>query len=259
MHFSLKFKSLRFSIVTLLVLFSPALIFAQEAADPSTNVDFQSGALWVKLAPRSDSAIVSFINVSIPFHSTQDTRINKFLNKYGYIPQRPIQVGAQLELAVVPFRSQMMYGISGEVIVSRQSVASADFSVSAFRRFFETKNFSAFAGLAVGGHLDRVVLNGNLPPSFDSLANQYDKVLSLHRKGLIIEPETKFFWYPLQRKNTELGIFCTAGYDLDLNTKWRLGYYDPNNPTFRRLKTSTGIQSVRGVGWILIPGISVGF
>jgi hypothetical protein len=250
---------LKFSFVILLLLFSPALIFAQQAADASSNIDFQNQTRWAKHSYRADSAIVSVINASVPFHSTQDTRINKFLNKYGYIPQRPIQVGAQLELAVIPFRSQMMYGISGEVIVSRQSVASADFSVSAFRRFFETKNFSAFAGLALGGHLDRIVLNGNLPPSFDSLANQYDKVLSLHRKGLIIEPATKLFWYPFQKRNAEFGIFCTAGYDLDLNTRWRLGYYDPNNPTFRKLKTSTGIQSVRGAGWILIPGLSVGF
>jgi hypothetical protein len=159
----------------------------------------------------------------------------------------------------MPFKSKMILFINGSTIISRQDVITADFELGAYRRLLETKKLWVIAGISSGGQFDRVVLNGRLPPAFDSLATQYGRTLSLHRTGFIAEPGVKVFWYPIQNRRSQFGIFASAVYDVNFNGRWRLGYYSPNSNTFKNLKTKTDIGSLHEFGFGLSAGISICF
>jgi hypothetical protein len=239
-------------------IFSPAILFSQINSDSST---VYSSAPAHILRIKGDSAFSILFNTSTAFYTSKDSRINNFLDKYGYMAPQNIPVGIRFELAVVPSQSKMMYSINAATIVSKQDIVTADFSLGAYHRFFETKNFRVLAGMALGAHYDRIVLSGNLPPSFDSLAQQYDRTLSLHRAGLIVEPAAKIFWYPLQTKNFQLGLFAGIGYDVDFNSRWKLGYYNQNGSftTFKKIKKPTNVRTKYEYGWVLSAGLSACF
>ncbi len=114
------------------------------------------------------------------------------------------------------------------------------------------------AGLSVGEHFDRVVLNGKLPSFPDSLSQAYHTTLSLRRTGLVIEPATKFFWYPFQKKKMRMGIFGGIYYDLDFNSRWRVGYYPHNSGPFKNLRKPTSIRTSQESGWVYSLGLSIG-
>jgi hypothetical protein len=215
-----------------------------------------------KSTNQRDSSYSLLVNLGPVFYTTRDSRINSFLEKYGYMPQQNVQTAARLDLSVVPFESKMMYSINAATVVSQQSIVTANFSLGASRRFFESKHFWFLAGLALGAHFDRVVLNGNLPPQYDSIAKIYHETLSLHRSGFMVEPMTKAAWYPLQWPRFQLGLIGGVGYDLDFNSKWRLGYYDANGTytSFHDIKGSTtDVHSHQEFGWALNAAISACF
>ncbi|HLK30323.1 MAG TPA: hypothetical protein VKT28_17205 [Puia sp.] len=208
-----------------------------------------------------DSTFSLVFNASTVFYTAQDSRINNFLEKYHYNSPQQVPMGIRLELAVVPAESKMMYAINAATVVSRQSIVTGDFSLGAYRRFLESKNFWVLGGLALGVHYDRIVLNGNLPPSFDSIANVYDRTLSLHRAGFIAEPAVKFFWYPVQWQKFQLGLYAGAAYDFDFNSQWKLGYYNKGGTytTFHRIHQSTNVKTHHEYGWAFTAGLSACF
>lgn len=243
----------------ILALFlSPAALFSQLKTDTATR-DNRSVNASLRHRYHADSAFSFMFNPSTVFYTARDSRINKFLTKYGYIPPQEIPVGIGFEVSGMPFGSKMMYSLNAASVLSRQAISTADFSLAAYRFIAETKNIWVVAGMALGMHFDRIVLNGQLPPSYDSLEAQYNSTLSLHRSGLIVEPGTKIFWYPWQRKKIQLGLFAAIAYDLDFNSRWRLGYYPENRGTFKRIKRPTDVGTVHEFGWVFNTGLSLCF
>ncbi len=220
----------------------PAIVFSQE-----------------KKADHADSSYVVMFNISSLFFGPMDMKINKFLSSYGYVQQASIPVGLRLDLAVMPIGHKMIYSINGGTIVSRQDIKTADLSIGVYRRFFQTNHIWLVGGLSVGGHFDRIVLNGRLPPSLDSLSKKYNATLSLHRSGLIAEPAVKIFWFPLKTKRYQMGINAGVNYDLDFNSHWRVGYYPKSGHLFKNLRKQTSVSTVHEYGWVLSTGISVCF
>src|SRR5579862_4575112 len=209
--------------------------------------------------PLKDSSAISsyslMFNVSTVFYTAEDTRINSFLTKYNYTKPQDVPVGLRFEIALMPSGGKMIYSINAGTVISNQDIVTADISLGAYRRLIETKHFWIVAGLSFGEHFDRIVLNGELPPSFDSLAKKYNTTLSLHRDGIIIEPATKFFWYPFKTKKTQLGLFTGVYYDFDFNSRWRVGYYPENSMTFKNLRKPTNVATVHEFGWVFSSGL----
>lgn len=115
------------------------------------------------------------------------------------------------------------------------------------------------SGVAIGEHFDRIVLNGALPPNLDSLAIKYNTTLSLHRTGFMVEPAVKFFWYPLQAKKIRVGLFTGIYYNMDFNSRWRVGYYPHNGNTFKNLRKPTQVSTIEEFGWSFSTGLSISF
>ncbi|MDR3713154.1 MAG: hypothetical protein P4L51_10095 [Puia sp.] len=210
---------------------------------------------------QEDSTFSILFNISTVFYTARDERIDNFLTKYGYIPQQKVPVGINLELAAIPFNSKMTYSLSASTIISRQDVISSIFKLAAYRRFFEREHFWISAGAGLGTHGSRIILNGRLPPSFDSLAHLYNKELALRRTGFVMEPAVRFFWYPLQTSRFQLGIFGNVAYDFSFNRGWKVGYYNQGGQfsTFKGISKNTNVQSHHEFGWAFSDGLSFCF
>ncbi|MBS1918493.1 MAG: hypothetical protein JST87_19675 [Bacteroidetes bacterium] len=243
-----------FAMLTALLLLS-VLVFAQ----PNNDSLYRSSNSLHKY--EDDSTFSVLFNISTVFTTAKDPKINNFLTKYGYHPPQNIPVGINLEIATIPFNSKMMYSLQGGTIISTQDIVSAHFTLGAYRRFVERKHFWFLAGLGLGTHGDRVVLDGNMPESFDSLAKAYNKLLSLHRTGFLVEPAARFFWNPIQTKKIQLGLFAGTAYDFGFNTKWKLGYFKENGQftSFKRIRNTTNVQTQKEFGWAFTDGISFCF
>ena len=206
-----------------------------------------------------DSPYFLMFNFSTVFYTAKDLRINNFLTKYNYTKPQDVPVGLRFEIAAMPSGGKMVYSINAGTIISNQDIVTADISLGAYRKFLETRHFWILGGLSIGEHFDRVVLNGELPPSFDSLSKKYNTTLSLHRDGVIIEPATKFFWYPFRTKKTQMGLFTGIYYDFDFNSHWRVGYYPENSMTFKNLRKPTSVATIHEFGWVFSSGLSICF
>ena len=246
------------SALLIIFLALPVILFSQ-------TVDNEFSSSTKKSAPprlyQDDSTFSILFNASNVFYTAKDPKFNNFLNKYGYRAPQNVQVGINLELAAVPFSTKMMYSLSAGTIISRQDIVTSNFTLGAYRRLLEKKQFWLLAGLGLGKHGDRIALNGNAPPNIDSLSQQYNRILSLHRTGFLIEPAVRFFWYPIQTKKFQLGLFANAAYDFAFNTRWKLGYYNQNGQftSFKKIGKPTNVQTEHELGWAFSDGISFCF
>jgi hypothetical protein len=242
------------------LVFLPATLFSQVKKD-SSSANYPA----TRPFPRKyaeDSTFSLLANISTVFYTAKDPKIDNFLVKYKYKAPPNIPVGVNLELAAVPFESKMTFTLSASTIVSDQSIVTSEFKIGAFRRFFEREHFWISAGLALGTHGSRIILNDSLPPHFDSLANQYGRQLALRSTGFVVEPAVRFFWYPLQTRRFQLGIFANPAYDFSFNTRWKLGYYIDNghSSTFKDISKNSDVQNSRQqFGWALGDGLSFCF
>ncbi len=227
----------------LAIILTPAILCAQGSAD-TTKV-------------RSPFSFM--FNISTVYYTAQDKKINNFLAKYGYVQPQQIPIGLRFELAGMPVGGKMVYSLNAGTIISRQDIVTADLSLGAYYRIFESKKIWLLTGVAVGEHFDRIVLNGNQPPAFDSLSKKYNATLSLHQTGLIVEPALKIFWYLLQTKKIQLGAYMGIYYDFDFNSRWRIGYYPDNENSFKNLRKPTDVSTVHEFGWVFSSGISLCF
>ncbi len=120
----------------------------------------------------------------------------------------------------------------------------------------KTNHFMLFLGSSLGYHADIITLNGNLPPAYEDLSVKYNTPLALRRSGLSIDPMMRLFWYPIRMGSVlQIGITGGAGYAVDQNSKWRLGYYSDEhgkydhfkklstNPTTSKKSPNTGSSS----------------
>jgi hypothetical protein len=246
-------------LLILVLVLSPAILFSQVNTDTAAVRNLNQDPRPVKNEYRADSTFYFLFNISTTFNDVQDQRINKFLSKYGYTPPQNIPRGLRFELAGIPKGDKMIYSINASTIISQQDIITADLSLGAYFRFYKTKKVWLLAGLAIGEHFDRIFLNGNMPPLFDSLAKKYGNSLSLHRNGLIVEPATKIFWYPVQTKKFQVGLFTGIYYDFDFNSRWRIGYYPKNNSTFKNLRKPTKVSTIHEFSWVFSTGLSIAF
>jgi len=243
----------------LVIILLPAILFAQNKADTVPNHENRNGPELKKHDDLAGHAFVFMFNASAVFYTSTDPRINNFLNKYGYTAQQKIPVGLRIEMAGIPFGGKMIYSLNAGTIVSKQDISTADVLLGIYRRFFETKKLWILAGVALGEHFDRIVLTGNMPPSLDSLAKKYNTTLSLRRNGFITEPAIKIFWYPLISKKFQLGLYTGIYYDLDFNSRWRVGYDPHNDNSFKNLRRPTNVSTEEEFGWVFSSGISICF
>jgi hypothetical protein len=254
----------RFSLVMALLIL-PAALFSQagqvsQAGQDTSSLDNRKTSHPVRKY-QVDSTFSVLFNISNVFYTAKDSRIDNFLVKYGYIPPQNIPVGINLELAATPFNSKMTYSLSASTIVSRQDVISSFFKLAAYRRFFERKHFSIAGGVGIGTHGSRVILDGNMPPAFDSIANRYNKELVLRRTGFVVEPAARFLWYPLQTPRFQLGLFANTAYDFSFNRGWKIGYYKQGGEfsTFKGIGKTDDVLSHKEFGWALSDGLSFCF
>jgi hypothetical protein len=75
----------------------------------------------------------------------------------------------------------------------------------------------------------------------------------------MVEPAVKFFWYPLQAKKIRVGLYTGIYYNLDFNSRWRVGYYPHNGNTFKNLKKPTQVSTIEEFGWSFSTGLSLSF
>ncbi len=249
-----------FRCLLLMFVYWPAIVFSQDSSAQRHAFPREESHLPLNKFPE-DSTFAILFNISDQFYTANDPKINRFLSKYGYAKPQAIPVGINIELAAVPQNSKMLYSLNASTVVSKQDIAESYFIAGFFRKLIDKSSFWVLAGSGIGTHGSRIVLNGNLPPSFDSLANQYHRLLSLRRRGLLIEPALRLYWYPLQLHKLQLGIFAHAGYDFSFNTPWRLGYFSQNGQftSFNRIRKSSNVQTVQEYGWVLSNGLSFCF
>jgi hypothetical protein len=235
-----------------MIVCMPGILYSQNNTD---SVSTQN-----KEKSKSAKTVFPFMfNISTVFYSANDAKINKFLGKFGYTQPQKMPVGLRFELAGIPFGRNLVYSLNAGTIVSRQDIVTADVSLGIYYRFIKTKSISFLSGVAFGEHFDRVVLNKGLPPNLDSLAIKYNTTLSLHRTGFMVEPTAKFFWYPLQLKKIRIGLFTGIYYDMNFNSRWRVGYYPNNGKTFKNLRKPTQVSTIEEYGWAFCTGLSISF
>ena len=158
----------------------PGILYSQNNTDSISIHKLQNDTVMNK---SEKTVFPVMFNICTVFYSTTDSKINKFLGKYGYTQPQQIPVGLRFEIAGIPNGGRMVYSLNAGTIISKQDITTADISLGVYYRIIKTKKISLMSGIAVGEHFDRVVLNGALPPNLDSLAIKYNTTLSLHRTG----------------------------------------------------------------------------
>jgi hypothetical protein len=208
---------------------------------------------------RKDSSFSVFVDAGIGFSHANDAHINRWLAKYNY-PTEP-RVPSSLHIAVdaMPVRSRLMYSIRISTILNGRNLSSYNLMGGLYTALVANPQFLLLIGAGAGFHKDIITLNGDLPADYQALARQYNTQLSLHRTGLFLEPAVRAFWYPISGKVWQLGIFGSAGFDMDINSQWKLGYYNNNHGEygrFTKLKKPADQKKVSEHGIAFCSGIS---
>jgi hypothetical protein len=212
----------------------------------------------------SDSTFSLFFNCSMSFTHANDPHLNRWLAQYGYPAEPHVPTSLNFETAAMPANSRLLFSINLSTISNAKDLSTYSIGAGLFAAAIKTKQFLLFFGGSVGYHADIVSLNGSLPPAYEDLAVKYNTSLSLRRGGLSVAPMMRIFWFPIRLGNSlQIGIIGGAGYALDLNSNWRLGYYSNEHGKynhFKRLVNKPSDQhktSEHGV--IFDAGISVRF
>lgn len=208
-----------------------------------------------------DSTFSLLFNTSLSFTHANDPHINRWLEKYGYPTEPHIPTSLNLEISAIPVASRLMYSVRLSTITSGKNFSSFNILGGLYTALIKKPAFQLYVGGGAGFHCDIITLNGNMPPDYLELAKQYStSQLALRRDGLFVEPAAKAFWYPLHIHNLRVGLFGGLGYDLDLNSRWRLGYYNNNHGQyshFRKLKKPDDQRQVSEHGLSFNTGLSI--
>jgi len=212
----------------------------------------------------SDSTFSLFFNSSLSFNHANDPHINHWLKEYGYPAEPHVPTSLNFETAAMPANSRFLYSVHLSTITNASDLTSFNLGGGVFFAAVKTRHFMLFLGTSVGYHADIITLNGNLPPTYEDLSVQYNTPLALRRSGLSIDPMMRLFWYPIRLGSVlQIGITGGAGYAVDLNSEWRLGYYSDVHGRydhFRKLVSKpSDQQEVSEHGFVLSTGLSLRF
>ena len=208
---------------------------------------------------RTDSSFSLLFNSGISFTHANDPHINRWLDKYGYPAEPHIPSSINFEIAAIPANSRLLYSIKLSSIKSGSNLSSYNISAGLYFSLLKSKRFLLYLGGATGLHGDIITLNGRVPPEYVQMATPYRSPLALRRRGLFVEPAARAFWYPVHFRAVELGLFAALGYDLDINSKWKLGYYSNNHGKyshFRELGKPNDQTKVSEYGVFYSAGLS---
>jgi hypothetical protein len=217
-----------------------------------------SGAVFAQI--QQDSSFSLLFNQGISFTHANDPHINRWLQKYGYPAEPHVPSSLNFEVAAIPASSNLLYSIKLSTITSGKNLSSFNVLGGLYMAIMHTKRFLLFAGTGAGYHDDILTLNGDMPADYKQLAVQYHFPLALRRTGLFLEPALRAFWFPVSFHNVQLGLFGGLGYDLDFNSRWRLGYYSDNHGKyghFKKLKKPDDQQRVSEYGVSYNLGLTV--
>jgi hypothetical protein len=184
---------------------------------------------------RTDSSFSLLFNGGISFTHANDPHINRWLAKYGYPPEPHVPSSINFEIAAIPAHSRLLYTIKLSSINSGSNLSSYNISAGLYTSLIKSKRFLLFVGGAVGLHGDIITLNGQIPPEYEQMDPQ-NFPLALRRRGLFVEPAARAFWYPLRIHSVQFGVYAALGYDLDINSKWKLGYYSNNHGKYSHFR-----------------------
>ena len=208
----------------------------------------------------ADSTFSLLFNGGLSFTHANDPHINRWLAKYGYPTEPHIPSSLHFEISAMPMNSRQMYSVRVSVINSGKNLTSFNLLMGVYTALVKDHSFLLLAGAGVGFHRDIIALNGDMPPEYRQLATQYHRPLGLRRGGLIVEPALRAFWFPVSIHQLQLGLFASAGVDMDFNSRWRLGYFDNSQGKashFKRLIKPTDQQRVSEYGLAYNAGLTV--
>jgi hypothetical protein len=211
-------------------------------------------------APGKDSSFSLLFNSSISFSHADDPHINRWLTKYGYPNEPHVPASLNFELAAIPVSSRVLYSLKISTIVSGKNLTSFNILGGFYGAIVHSRSFLLFAGLGTGYHDEIIGLNGDMPADYKELAKKYQKQLVLRRTGLFVQPAARAFWYPISCHQVQVGLFADLGYDLDLNSRWKLGYFQTGNThlnRFRKINKPADQQKVSEYGLAYNAGLSV--
>lgn len=207
----------------------------------------------------TDSTFSLFFNGGLSFTHANDPHINRWLTKYGYPTEPHVPSSLHFEAGAMPVHSRQMYDLRVSMINSGNNFTSFNLLAGVYTAVIKEKDFMLLTGAGIGIHRDIIALNGDMPAEYRQLASRYNKPLGLRRGGLIIEPALRAFWFPLSFNRLQLGLFATAGVDMDFNSRWRLGYFDNSQGKashFKRLTKPNDQQRVSEYGFAYGAGLS---
>ena len=208
---------------------------------------------------RQDSSFSLLFNSGLSFTHANDPNINRWLRKYGYPTEPHVPSSVTFEIAAMPASSRLLYAIKLSSINSGNNLSSFNAMLGVYTALYKKHNFSVYLGGMAGLHGDIITLNGNLPPEYKQMAASHPEPLALRRRGLVLEPGARLFWYPIAIHMVQLGLYAGLGYDLDFNSRWRLGYYSNNHGKyshFRGLGKPTDQKRVSEYGVFYSAGLS---
>lgn len=229
-------KSLGFLVLGLLA--ATTTVFAQDGRDSSFSLYFNSG---------------------LSFTHANDPHINRWLKTYGYPAEPNVPTSINVELAAMPAYSRMLYCVKVSTINSGGNFSSYNAMLGAYSAIVKHRSFLFFAGGMAGLHGDIIRLDGNVPAEYRAMAASHPEPLALRRRGIILEPGVRLFWYPVNIRAVQLGVYGGLGYDLDFNSRWRLGYYSNDHGKyghFRELGKPKDQQRISEYGIYYSTGIS---
>jgi hypothetical protein len=197
---------------------------------------FLAASVTALSQPAADPRFPIFFNSGIGFTHAHDQKINSWLKKYGY-PQEPsVPSSYNFELGAMPVNSPLLYTIRLTTINTLQNLSSYSFSLGLYRALVNRRKLMVFAGGSLGYHDDIINLDGSVPESYHNPSVPADSQLALRRSGLFLSPGARLAWYPIGIRNVQLGVTTALGYDLDFNSRWRLGYYSDDHGKYEHFK-----------------------
>ena len=185
---------------------------------------------------RQDSSFSLLFNSGLSFTHANDPNINRWLRKYGYPTEPHVPSSINFEIAAIPASSRLLYSIKLSTINSGNNLSSYNAMAGIYTAIYKTRSLLFFAGGMAGLHGDIITLNGNVPPEYQQMAATHPQPLALRRRGLVLEPGVRLFWYPVTIRSVQLGLYGGLGYDLDFNSQWRLGYYSNNHGKYSHFR-----------------------
>lgn len=223
--------------------------------------------IWVLLAANTtthaqvgaDSTFSLLFNTGLSFTHANDPHINRWLKTYGYPTEPRVPTSVNFELAAMPEASRLLYSVKVSTINTGNNLSSYNAMLGAYAALVKHRSFLFFAGGMAGLHGDIITLDGNIPPAYKEMAASHPEPLALRRRGLVVEPGVRLFWYPVNIHSVQIGLYGGLGYDLDFNSRWRLGYYSNDHGKyshFRGLGKPTDQQRVSEYGIFYAAGLS---